>query len=143
MEFFNKGVGFSYRACKDFKVRYTCVNSVIGPFMGNAGTTTPLVAYDKREITYLAATNARLLPYLGDEGLRYVHYSTHRVKRQFGLYQDVPNDFTLVLNTPTSIPPFCTYMPLSFGAKSLPWSPFPVPKGWVFALLLCTIIGIP
>nr|POE69882.1 hypothetical protein CFP56_38090 [Quercus suber] len=32
--------------------------------------TTPLVAYDEREITYLAATNVRWLPYLADEGLR-------------------------------------------------------------------------
>ena len=48
------------------------------------GTTTSLTAFDEREIMYLATTNAGWLPYLVDEGIRYVHYSTNRVKRQFG-----------------------------------------------------------
>ena len=39
---------------------------------------------------YLAATNAGWLPYLADEGIRYVYYSTHRARRQFGLNQDIP-----------------------------------------------------
>ena len=66
VEFFDKGVGFFWRACRDFSVGYTCANSVMGPFIGIAGTTTPLVAYDQRGITYLAATNAGWLPFLAD-----------------------------------------------------------------------------
>jgi len=53
--------------------------------MGTVGTTTPLVAYDERGITYLVATNSRGLPYLVDKGIWYVHYSAHRVRRKFEL----------------------------------------------------------
>ena len=35
--------------------------------MATIGTTTLLVDYDERSITYLAATNAGWLPYLTDE----------------------------------------------------------------------------
>ena len=78
-------MGFSWKACRDFSTSYTCVDLVMESFMGIPGTTTPLVAYDEMEITYLAATNSGWLPYLADEGIRYVHYSAHRVRRQFGL----------------------------------------------------------
>ena len=60
-------MGFSWIACRDFNVSYTCADSVMGPFIGTAGMTTPLVAYDERGITYLAATNVGWLPYLADE----------------------------------------------------------------------------
>ena len=53
VEFFDKGVSFSWRACRDFSTGYTCVDSMIGPFMGTIGTTTPLVAYDERGIYLL------------------------------------------------------------------------------------------
>lgn len=85
VEFFDKEVGFLWRACRDFSTGYTCIDSMMGPFMTTARTTTPLVAYDERGITYLVATNAGWLPYLADEGIRYVHYSTHKVRRKFGL----------------------------------------------------------
>lgn len=68
--FFDKEVSFSWRACKSFSVGYTCANSVMGPFMGTTGTT----AYEERGVTYLAAINARWLPYLADKGVQYVHY---------------------------------------------------------------------
>lgn len=42
----------------------------MGPFMGSTGTT----AYEEKGVTYLAAINARWLPYLADEGVQYVHY---------------------------------------------------------------------
>ena len=50
-----------------------------------AGTNTPLTAFDEMRITYLVATNAGWLPYLVDEGVRFVHYLANRVRRQFGL----------------------------------------------------------
>ena len=62
-----------------------CSDLVMGLFMGTTGSTTLLEVYDERGITYLAATNAGWLPYLANEGLQYVHYSTHRVRRQFRL----------------------------------------------------------
>ena len=57
----------------------------MGLFVDTAGTTTPLNSFDEAGITYLAATNAGWLPYLADEGMRFVHYPANRVRRQFGL----------------------------------------------------------
>ena len=53
----------------------------MGSFVDTIGTTTPLVSFDETGITYLAATNAGWLPYLADEGIRFVHYPANRVRR--------------------------------------------------------------
>ena len=106
VEFFDKGVGFSWRAYRDLGSRFTYADSAMSPFIATAGTTTPLTAFDKRGITYLVATNVGWLPYLADEGVRYVHYSAHRVRRQFGFNQNIPNDFTAILELITSVRPF-------------------------------------
>ena len=60
---------------------YTCVDFAIGLFVDTTGTTTPLTDFDETEITYLAATNVGWLHYLANEGIRFVHYPTNRVKR--------------------------------------------------------------
>ena len=57
----------------------------MGSFVNTVRTTTPLAGFDEIGITYLAATNARWLPYLADEGIRFVHYLANRVRRLFGL----------------------------------------------------------
>ena len=44
----------------------------MGLFVDIVGTTAPLTGFDEAEITYLAATNAGWLPYLADEGMRFV-----------------------------------------------------------------------
>ena len=85
--------------------------------MATVGTTTPLTAFDERRITYLAATNARWLPYLAEEGIWCVHYSAYRVRRQFGLDQDIPDDFTLILDTTTSVCPFLCPSAFKFWSK--------------------------
>ena len=54
------------------------------PFIYTLGTTS-LTAFDERGITYLVAINARWLPHLANEGIQFVHYSTNKVSRQFGL----------------------------------------------------------
>ena len=77
VEFFNRGVGFSWKAYRDLGSGFTCADSVMGPFMAIAGTTTPLTAFAERGITYLATTNAGWLPYLVVEGVHYVHYSAN------------------------------------------------------------------
>ncbi|KAL0005290.1 hypothetical protein SO802_012851 [Lithocarpus litseifolius] len=87
----------SDKAYRNSGVGFTCADSVLGPFTDIAGTTTPLTTLDERGITYLAAINAGLLPYLDDEGIRFVHYSANRVRRQFGLDQDIFDDFTTIL----------------------------------------------
>ena len=58
IEFFDKGVGFSWRAYKGLSSGFTCANSVMGPFTDTVGTTTPLTTFDENGITYLATTNA-------------------------------------------------------------------------------------
>ena len=85
---------------------YTCVDSAIGLFIDIAGTTTPLIGFDEARITYLAATNARWLPYLADEGMRFVHYPANWVRRQFGLDQDIPDAISFLMESPTFVRPF-------------------------------------
>lgn len=58
VEFFDKGVGFYWRANRNLVTGYTCADLVMGPFTDMVGTTTLLTAFDERGITYLAATNA-------------------------------------------------------------------------------------
>ena len=41
VEFFDKGVRFSWRAYRNLGTGYTCTDSVMGPFVDIAGTTTP------------------------------------------------------------------------------------------------------
>ena len=82
---------------------YICANSIMGPFTNTARTATPLIAFDERGITYLAATNAGWLFYLADESIRFVHYSANRMRRQFGLDRDIPDDFSAILESTTSI----------------------------------------
>ena len=96
---------------------YTCTDSVMGPFVDTAGTTTPLTSFEERGITYLAATNAEWLPYLADEGLRFVYYPTNRVRRQFRLDQDIPNDLSSLMESPTSIQPFLQHDAFDFWSK--------------------------
>ena len=78
----------------------------MGLFIDIAGTTTPLIGFDEAGITYLAATNAGWLPYLAYEGMRFVHYPVNRVRRQFGLDQDIPDAISFLMESPISIQPF-------------------------------------
>ena len=114
IEFFNKGVGISWRAYRNLSTSYKCVDSAMGPFVDIARTTTSLTGFDERHITYLATTNAGWLPYLADEGIRFVHYFTNRVKRQFGLDQDIPYDFSAIMESPTSVQPFLRHTTFEF-----------------------------
>ena len=103
IEFFDKGVGFSWRAYRNLGIGYICADSAMGPFVDTARTTTPLTGFEERGITYLAAINAGWLPYLADEGIRFVHYLANRVRRQFGLDQDIPDGLSSLMKSPTSI----------------------------------------
>jgi len=89
----------------------------MGPFVDTVGTTTPLTGFDERGITYLAATNARWLPYLADEGVRFVHCSTDRVRRQFGLDQDIPNDFSAIIESLTLVWLFLQHTAFEFWSR--------------------------
>lgn len=63
VEFFDKGVGFSWRAYRDFSSGFICVDSAMGPFLGTTRTNSPLTAFNERGIIDLVATNAGWLPY--------------------------------------------------------------------------------
>ena len=91
-----------------------CVDSVMGSFVDAARTTTLLIGFDKRGITYLVAINAGWLPYLADEGIQLVHYSADRVRRQFRLDQDIPDDFFAIMEFTTSIRPFLRHSAFEF-----------------------------
>ena len=103
VKFFDKRVGFCWRAYINLGIGFMCADSVMGPFIDTTGTTISLIAFDERGITYLAATNTGWLPYLTDEGICFVHYSANSVRRQFRLDQDIPDDFIGILESTTSI----------------------------------------
>ena len=69
VEFFDKGVGFCWKAYRSLCTGYTCADSAMGPFVNTARTTTLLTGFDERGITYLATTNVGWLPYLTDKGI--------------------------------------------------------------------------
>ena len=74
----------------------------------------PLTGFDKTRITYLAATNAGWLPYLADEGIRFIHYLANRVRRQFGLDQDILDDLSFLMEFPTLVRPFLQHIAFEF-----------------------------
>ena len=111
---FDEGVGFSWRAYRSLGANFTCIDSVMGLFVNTIGTTTPLVGFNETGITYLATTNARWLPYLADEGIRFIHYPANRARRQFGLDQDIPDDPSFLIESPTSIRPFLRHTAFEF-----------------------------
>ena len=86
----------------------------MGSFVDTVRTITPLAGFDEIGITYLAATNAGWLPYLADEGVRFVYYPANRVRRQFGLDQDILDNFSFLMESPTSIKPFLRHTAFDF-----------------------------
>ena len=117
IEFFNKGVGLCWRAYRNLGTDYTCADSAMGPFVDTVGTTTSLTGFDERGITYLAATNAGWLPYLVNEGIRFVHYFADRVRRQFRLDRDIPDDFSAIMESPTFVRPFLQHSAFEFWSR--------------------------
>ena len=81
VESFGEGVGFSWRAYRNIGSGYTCVDFAMGLFVDTIETTTLLTGFNETEITYLAATNAGWLPYLANEGMKFVHYPANWVRR--------------------------------------------------------------
>ena len=114
VESFDESVGFSWRAYRNLGVNYTCIDSVMGSFVDTVRTTTPLASFDETGITYLAAINAGWLPYLADEGIRFVYYPANLVRRQFGLDQDIPDDISFLMESPTSVRPFLQHTAFEF-----------------------------
>ena len=114
VESFDEGVSFSWRAYRNLGINYTCMDSAMGSFVDTVGTTTPLVSFDETWITYLAAPNARWLPYLANEGIRFVHYPAYRVRRQFGLDQDILDDISFLMESLTSVHPFLRHTAFKF-----------------------------
>ena len=90
----------------------------MSPFVDTVGTTTPLTSFEERGITYLVAINAGWLPYLVDEGVRFVHYSADRVRRQFGLDQDILDDFSAIMESPTYVRPFLWHIAFEFWSRN-------------------------
>ena len=132
---FDEGVGFSWKAYRNLGIGSTCVDSAMGLFVDTVGTTTPLIDFDETGITYLATTNAGRLPYLADEGIRFVHYPANRVRRQFGLDQDIPDAIYFLMESPTSVRPFL--QPTAFEFWSQRFTAVTVPGSLMEGL--CTL----
>ena len=90
------------------------MDSTISSFVDTVGTTTPLVGFNEIEITYLVATDAGWLLYLADESVKFVHYPANRVRKQFGLDQDILDDLSFLMESPTSVRPFLQHMTFDF-----------------------------
>ena len=117
VESVDQGVGFSWIAYRKLGAGYTCVDSAMGLFIDTARTTTPLMGFDETEITYLAAINAGWLRYLANKGIRFVHYPANRVRRQFGLDHDIPDDLSFLIESPTSVRPFLRATAFEFWSQ--------------------------
>ena len=117
IKFFDKEVRFSLNAYRSLGTGFTCADSMMGPFVDTAGTTTPSISFDERGITYLAATNDGWLPYLVDEGVGFVHYSAYKVRRHFGLDQDIPDDFSAIMESLTSVRAFLRHAAFEFWSR--------------------------
>ena len=46
-----------------------------------------------------------------------MHYSIDRVMRQFGLDQDIPDDFSAIMDSPTSVRPFLRHNAFEFWCR--------------------------
>ena len=114
VESFDEGVGFSWRAYRNLGANYTCIDFAMGSFVDTVATTTPLVGFDETGIIYLVATNAGWLPYLADEGIRFVHYPDNRVRKQFGLDQDILDDISFLMESPILVRPFLRHTAFEF-----------------------------
>ena len=86
-------------------------------FVDTVGTTTSLTGFDETGITYLAATNAGWLPYLANEGIRFVHYLANRVKRQFGLDQDILDAISFLMESLTFVRPILRPIAFEFWSQ--------------------------
>ena len=118
VESFNEGIGFSWRAYRNLGMNYTCIDSAMGLFVDTIETATPLAGFDEIEITYLAATNVEWLPYLANEGIRFIHYLANRVRKQFGLDQDIPDDLSFLMESFTSARPLLRHTAFEFWRQS-------------------------
>ena len=65
----------------------------------------------------MAGINAGWLPYLADESVRFVHYSADRVRRQFGLDQDILDDFSSIIKSLTFVRPFLWHIAFEFWSR--------------------------
>ena len=113
----------------------------MGPFVDTNRTTTPLTSFEERGITYLAATNARWLPYLADEGIGFVHYLANRVRRQFKLDQDILDDLSSLMEFLLPLDHSYNMLPLSSRASVLLRLLSQAHRERAFVLLLCMDTG--
>ena len=90
--------GASYRG-------YSC-SSVMSWFSRIEPQNYALGPYDTRILSYLSATSASWLPVLTYDGLRFIPYCVHKVRRQFGFDQEVPAIMEVVADVLPTINPF-------------------------------------
>ena len=79
----------------------------MGPFINAVGTTTLLTDFEERGITYLVATNAGW----------FVHYPANKVGRQFGMDQEILDDLSSFMESPTFVQPFLRHTAFEFWRK--------------------------
>ena len=84
---------------------FTCV-SVLSRFNQPTSLIHDLRAENHRSLAYLSAVNPRWLPILSATSVEFTPYCPQRVKRQFGLDQDVPASLQEAMPPSSSLAPF-------------------------------------
>ena len=139
VKFFDKRVGFCWKAYRNLGTGFTCANLVMDPFIDTPGTTTPLTAFDEKGITYLATTNACLTLLIRVSTL----FTILPIK--FGDNLGWIRTYLMISLPFKSLLLFSGYfytpVLLSVGASTSRQSPFWVHKKRAFALLRCMGIG--
>ena len=106
---------------------------MLASFLNSPGNAFDLRRGDEGSLAYLACTNPSWLLVPSSSGLRYTHYSTHRVLRQFGFDQDISSVFKEVVPSLPSLDPFLRSQAFSYWSRRSPQFVMPNSQQGVFA----------
>ena len=113
VELFDQAGNLCWRSPCEFGLGFAC-NSVLSYFLSSTGNTFDLRRGDEGSLAYLACISPSWLPVPSLSGLRYTHYSAHRVLQQFGFDQDIPPIFKDVVPSLPSLDPFLRLQAFSY-----------------------------
>ena len=92
VELFDQAGHLHWHSPREFGPDFAC-DSVLSYFLTSPGNTFNLCHGDEDSLAYLACVSPFWLLVPSSSGLKYTHYLTHQVLRQFGFDQDIPPAF--------------------------------------------------
>ena len=133
MELFDQRGHLSWHSPHEFSLGFAC-DSVLFSFLNSPGHTFDLCWGDESSLAYLACTSPSWLLVPLTSGPKYIHYSAHRVLRQFGFDQDIPSVFKEVVSSLPSLDPLLRLQAFSYWSWRSPQFVVPNSQWVVFAL---------